>query len=201
MFYETKLSQIKLLLSAFLLGYLANSFASPGDSLVISGDLVNFRTAPSTNSAISTKLPRGTRLIEIQRQGEWVEVKTGREDIKTGWVHGSLLYSARETTKADGQYAAPSLNLFNKFKPLFEKQKENIKNQAGDNYFANARFVNESTIGVIATEAWLVSASEERQTALGKVLDIWNKVNPDANAIIVRVYDLLGEQHMMMILR
>lgn len=115
MFYETKIIQSKLLLSTLLSVYLVNGFASPDDELVITGDLVNFRSAASSNSAVTTKLPRASKLVEIQPQGDWVEVETGRRDIKTAWVHGSLLSRTTETK-----------------------------------------------IGVIATEAWLISSNEER---------------------------------------
>jgi uncharacterized protein YgiM (DUF1202 family) len=179
MFEQTKITGSKLLFATLLLFYLPNSFADSGDELVINGDLVNFRAAPSSKSKIITKLPRGSKLIEIQRQNEWIEVETGRKNIKTGWVHDSLLSREMETGNVGAPRAAGSVNLFNKFRKIFNSQKENIKNEDGAIYFAQARFESETTIGVIATEAWFISASEERENALSKVLDIWNELNPD----------------------
>jgi hypothetical protein len=90
---------------------------------------VNFRSEGSRNSAVTTKLPRALKLVKIQPQGDWMEVETGRKDIKTGWTHGSSLSRTTETKNASEQRAAPSVNLFNKFKPLFDKQDSRYLNQ------------------------------------------------------------------------
>ena len=197
----TKNIQYFHILEILVLVQVGNSFAGTGDELVITGDIVNFRTAPSINAEITAKLPRGSKLIEIQRQGEWVEVETGRKDIKTGWVHETLIFNILETqTKSEHEATLPRDN-FNKFMQTFNDQKERITDQVGAVYFANARFKNEVSIDLIATDAWLNAGIEERHNALSKVLDIWSGVNPDANSILVRVYDVQGEQHMTMMLR
>lgn len=190
-----------MLVSTFEIVHITNSFAETGDELVIIGDLVNVRTAPSINSEITAKLPRGEKLIEIQHQGEWIEIDTGRKDIRTGWVHETLISKTPRTPIRAEHVAALSGNPFNDFMETFKDQKENITNQLGDLYFINARFKSEAALEVIATDAWLYAETEERQNALSKVLDIWSVVNPDADSILVRVYDVQGEQHMMMMLR
>lgn len=189
-----------ILVLTFEFVYIENSLAGTGNTLVISGSIVNVRTAPTTDSEAPIRLRRGHQVVEIQRQGEWVEVETGHVNTKTGWIHESLI-STTPATRAPVQQGARSSNvLFNNFMQIFEARKESIKNQDDALYFVNARLKGEATVVVIATEAWLVSDIKERQDALSKVLDIWSEVNPETTSITVRVYDLYGEQHMMMML-
>lgn len=61
--------RLLLLILTFELIYIENSLAETGDQLIISGNLVNIRTAPSIDSETATKLPRGEKHIEVQRKG------------------------------------------------------------------------------------------------------------------------------------
>ncbi|MCZ6803442.1 MAG: SH3 domain-containing protein [Proteobacteria bacterium] len=77
--------------------FITNIFAENGDELTITGDIVNLRSDPASDTDALIKLLKGRKVIEIQRQDDWVEIETHRKDIKTGWVHKSLV--AKETEK------------------------------------------------------------------------------------------------------
>jgi hypothetical protein len=72
-----------------------------GDVLMVTGDNVNVRTGPGTNQAVSRQVDRDQRVIEIERDGDWVRAEI---EGATGWIHGSLLALA---APAQPQVAAP----------------------------------------------------------------------------------------------
>jgi hypothetical protein len=49
---------------------------------------VNIRSAPSTNGPILGTAAKGTRLKVINREGEWVQVESGRS---SGWINSQFL--------------------------------------------------------------------------------------------------------------
>jgi hypothetical protein len=49
---------------------------------------VNIRSTPSTNGPILGTAPKGTRLKVINREGEWVQVESGRS---SGWINSQFL--------------------------------------------------------------------------------------------------------------
>jgi Bacterial SH3 domain len=64
--------------------------AAPGDSLVVTGDLVNVRAGPAMDDRVNLQVRRDQRALELAREGEWVRVKlAGRGE--EGWIHRSLL--------------------------------------------------------------------------------------------------------------
>ena len=83
---------ISTILSAILICMLAdNILAAPGDYLYVQAEVVNMREGPSTKHPVVLMLLEGHKLLELQRQGEWVEVDTGRTGGKTGWIHSSFI--------------------------------------------------------------------------------------------------------------
>lgn len=74
-----------------------------GDVLVVTGDNVNVRTGPGTDHAVSRQLDRDQRVIEIERDGDWVRAEIEGATGTEGWIHGSLLVLA---TPAPPQAAA-----------------------------------------------------------------------------------------------
>jgi hypothetical protein len=67
------------------------ALAAAGDTLVVTGDAVNLRFGPSTNTRIRQRVSRDQRVMELQREGEWVRVELVDGDGREGWIHGSLL--------------------------------------------------------------------------------------------------------------
>ena len=67
------------------------ALAAAGDTLVVTGDGVNVRFGPSTNTRIRQRVPRDQQVMELQREGDWVRVEIVDSDGREGWIHGSLL--------------------------------------------------------------------------------------------------------------
>jgi hypothetical protein len=66
------------------------TFGAPGDSLVVTGDAVNVRTRPTTGARILLQVNRDEPLVELSRDGEWVQVELPDHGAE-GWIHGSLV--------------------------------------------------------------------------------------------------------------
>jgi len=75
-----------------------------GDVLMVTGDNVNVRTGPGTDQAISRQVDRDQRVIEIERDGDWVRAEIEGATGAEGWIHGSLL---AVVAPAPPQVAAP----------------------------------------------------------------------------------------------
>jgi len=67
------------------------ALAAAGDALVVTGDAVNLRFGPSTNTRVRQRVARDQRVMELQREGDWVRVEIVGGDGREGWIHGSLL--------------------------------------------------------------------------------------------------------------
>ena len=78
-----------LLVTGSLAGKAA--LAAAGDTLVVTGDAVNLRFGPSTNTRIRQRVARDQQVMELQREGDWVRVEINDGDGREGWIHGSLL--------------------------------------------------------------------------------------------------------------
>lgn len=173
---------------------LNNSLAEEGDDLIIIGDIVNLRTGPASDSEVALKLVKDRKLIEIQRQGEWVEVETNREDITTGWVHKSLV----KHNKAIGRPLSADKR-FERFKQRFDDQNEVLTKQNGDTYFIDVKDEGEGTLGVIASAFWINAEREERERTINTVFKLWSNVVPVGSSMALIVFDEQGEQHMVML--
>ncbi len=157
--------------------FITNIFAENGDELTITGDIVNLRSDPASDTDALIKLLKGRKVIEIQRQDDWVEIETHRKDIKTGWVHKSLV--AKETEKLRTISISP---LYKRFMRRFNDHNEVIRKQNGVFYFSDAKEKGKGKgkgiISVIATEAWLNAEREERGESLNEIFKLWNNVVP-----------------------
>ncbi|GJM04458.1 MAG: hypothetical protein DHS20C09_04490 [marine bacterium B5-7] len=179
---------------AFVCGSVSinHSHAATGDELIITGNIVNLRTAPSTDAYSPIKLSKDRKVIEIQRQGDWVEIKTRRKDIKTGWVYKTLIAIVKKKESfAEKCYKA--------FQAKFAAYTEIIKKQNGAIYFSETRDKGAGTITLIATDAWLNSKIEERGALLNEVFNLWSEVVPVGSSMSVIVLDEQGAQHTVML--
>ena len=189
---KNRTTQILLLVLACESVSISNSHAAAGDKLIITGSIVNLRTAPSTDAASPIKLLKDREVIEIQRQGDWVEVKTSREDINTGWIYKTLIRKVKKRESAEEKR-------FRIFKQRFNAYKENIRNQNNIPQFKEVIDKGEGTIHVIATEAWLATTHDARGVSLSDVFKLWSDVVPVGSSLTVIVLDEQGEQHTMML--
>jgi hypothetical protein len=77
---------------AFVLiaGISAMGLAAPGDIQRVTGHRANLRAGPSEKTAVRTQLRQGDRLIELDREGNWLGVRSLGSD-EEGWIHSSLV--------------------------------------------------------------------------------------------------------------
>ena len=54
----------------------------------VSGTTVNFRKTPSTSGEIISQLSKGTKVVKISEEGEWMHVRCGEV---TGYIHGDYV--------------------------------------------------------------------------------------------------------------
>ncbi len=188
---NNRIIQTFLIVFAYGSTPISNSHAVAGDKLIITGSIVNLRTAPSTDAASPIKLLKDRIVIEIQRQGDWVEVSTNREDIKTGWIYKTLIKKLKKKESAEEKR-------FRIFKQRFNAYTENVRNQNGIPQFKEVIDKDEGTIHVIATTAWLAATHEARGVSLNHVFKLWSDVVPVGSSLSVVVFDEQGEQHTMM---
>jgi len=173
---------------------LSSSLAATGDKLIITGDIVNLRTGPSTNAAAAIKLLKNHKVTEIQRQNNWIEIETHRKDIKTGWVHQSLLAKARASSRNTS-----SPTRFERFMQFFNDHNDIIKKKNGIIYFSKAKNKGNGEIIIIVTEAWLKADRKGRGLAMNTLFQLWSNVVPVGKTMSVRAYDIQGTQHMVMV--
>ena len=66
----------------------------PPPSVRVTGSRLNVREAPTTSARSVAKVARGTRLVKLSEQGEWIEVELA--DGARGWVHGRYVSAEPE---------------------------------------------------------------------------------------------------------
>jgi uncharacterized protein YraI len=69
------------------------ALATPGDALVVSGELVNVRAGPGMEYGVRLQVQRDQPAVELAREGEWVQLKL-TDAAAEGWIHQSLLEPA-----------------------------------------------------------------------------------------------------------
>ena len=110
----------------------SNSSALEGDELFVIESLIHVRSGPSNDSESILKLKKDRKVIEIQRQNDWVEVELHRDDVKTGWIYKTLLSKA--TTE---NTSLPTR--FDIFMQRFNNHTRFIKKENGIVYFIRSK--------------------------------------------------------------
>ena len=62
--------------------------------LVVTARSLNMRSEPNAGSALVGSYPRGARVEQVEKTGNWILVRT--EDKMTGWMYAGYLGSADE---------------------------------------------------------------------------------------------------------
>jgi hypothetical protein len=85
------------------------ALAATGDALIVTGNGVNVRAAPSGDAAIRMRVYRDQQVIELEREGSWVRAEIAGTDGQEGWIHSSLLaYPDRNGPPDQALVRAPS---------------------------------------------------------------------------------------------
>jgi Bacterial SH3 domain len=67
------------------------ALGAAGDVLTVIGDRVNVRSGPGTEHAVRRQVSQDQRLVEIERQGDWVHAEIADAGGADGWIHASLV--------------------------------------------------------------------------------------------------------------
>jgi uncharacterized protein YgiM (DUF1202 family) len=178
----------------------AHGFAAPGDTLYVRGNAVNMRKGPSTQHRIVLQLQEGSKLLELQRQGEWVKAKADRSGGTSGWVHASLVRtpeSARGST-SDQATPSPSNVKFEIFKTAFNKATTRAQRKTGNTLFTKVEDLGPGVVQLTATDIWLAAPPSVRQRHLRAVFKLWGAAQGNELPIAVYVVDKDGKQRMSM---
>ena len=87
----------------------ASALAATGDTLIVTGDGVNVRYAPSTDAKVRMRIYRDQLVTERERQGDWVHVEVAGSDGAEGWIYALLLASptAEQLARAQRRASEP----------------------------------------------------------------------------------------------
>ena len=77
------------LIACVLLG--GPALGAAGDVLVVTGNDVNVRAGPGRDQSVIRQVDGDQRLIEIEREGDWVHAEIVGAEGARGWVHNSLV--------------------------------------------------------------------------------------------------------------
>jgi hypothetical protein len=203
-----------------LLGGLA--LAATGDALIVTGDGVNVRAAPSGDAAIRMRVHSGQQVIELQREGSWVRAEIAGTDGQEGWIHSSLLAAPVEPPES-GEADAPAapepapaataaaqeppvplpiepaagqageLGELARFRETVSYLNERAAMLAGAELFAEVEPGPEGAMRVVATDAWSDLAPAGRQSYANTLLDRWAAAKDSAGPAVLQIVDPSGE--------
>lgn len=163
-----------------------HSHAEPGDTLEVTGEVVNLRAEPTTKAKVLIKLVKGNKVTEIQQKGNWIEVETHHDDIKSGWVHKSLLGQSGSTANTE------PVTRFDRFMARYNEQNNKT-------YFSDVKNRGEGVIELTVTDAWLNAEREVRSQSVTDIFKLWAEAYGTGRSVSVIVLDAQGEQHMIML--
>lgn len=173
--------------------------AAAGDELQVTSHLVNVREGPSMEAPVVMKLSEGRSVVEVGREGSWVEVDTGHEETPTGWIHANLLQKGeQEAEPGDGEEQEGVKALFELFKQALAEYNARKQREAGYAYFENPEYTGDGVIEVTGSRYWLRLPMEQRMEDLSDVFDIWAAAVGEGPSITVNVVAQNGEKQMTM---
>ncbi len=66
--------------------------------IYVTGSVVNIREGPSTAFPVVTKVKKGHKLVELSRDGDWVNIAL--EETINAWIHASLVSAEPQAEKS-----------------------------------------------------------------------------------------------------
>jgi uncharacterized protein YraI len=173
-------------------GLLAWSISASAQDLAVTGERVNLRSEPSTAADVVSVLTRGQALLELERQGEWVRVRSAGDPPDEGWVHGSLVGAPGGDDAVAAVPAVPASGDFATFELAIDQLNAVAKAQ-GDVYFTGGRDAGAGVAEVTAGPTWLATPESFRRSNLETLYSLWRSMNDPAAPVSVRILDEKGE--------
>ncbi|HSK40420.1 MAG TPA: SH3 domain-containing protein [Arenibaculum sp.] len=163
-----------------------NVAADTGDILSVTGEEVNLRSGPSDESNIRSTVTRGTELIELQREGNWIGVRvqdTGQE----GWIYSELVQRVAASSLDIGQE-----NPFTRISPDFAGLLDRIGDEAGYRLFEEVRQPEADRLSVTPTREWMDRSGADMKMMTGlAIYEMWKNYN-DGRPVDVEMVDPQG---------
>lgn len=181
------------IISIELLSFLPTAFADRGDTLIVTGNTVNLRSRPSTSAEVIKQLGQNSKVIEISRFEEWVEVTTDESRHDYGWIHQSLLSSIEGIS-----LAFPENSQYERFKAQYLSLLSKYEDESEIELFSGIELIDTGTLHLIATDDWFGIEQQQRDKYLSEVFDLWRQFVDTGKSVSVEIIDSSGEPHMMM---
>jgi hypothetical protein len=199
------------------------ALAATGDALLVTGNGVNVRAAPSADAAVRMRVHRNQQVIELQREGSWVRAEIAGTDGEEGWIHSSLLArpgADRPETAAPGEAApepapepgevpseerTPPLQIdpaagpeddlgeLARFRETVSYLNERATSLAGAALFAKVEPGPEGAMRVVATETWSSLPPAGRQSYANTLLDRWAATKMSEGPAVLQIVEPGGE--------
>jgi len=165
-------------------------YVATGDFLYVIANVVNVRESPSIKASIMMTVQLGHKVVEISRQGKWIEVGIARTG-QVGWIHSSLLGSKR----AGGKTTTSLSPEFKKFSRAFASLNNRIESMAGVRFFTGAEDIGDGILYVKATQTWISASRPNKKSNLNTILKLWKAANNNL-PVVVYILDPQGNKHM-----
>jgi hypothetical protein len=188
--------------------------ASPGDILVVTGDVVNVRSGPGADHSVLMHTYRDDQAVELGRSGDWVQVQIAANGA-AGWIHQSLLQVLRPARPAapeppPGQSsnsagaddlpsaiaATPSVpdgaEALARFRTNLGELNARAVAVAGIELFTGAEPVDGSTVQVMVTEAWHLVPAAGQTSYTNALFDRWRTAAGGAGELRLQIVDPSG---------
>jgi len=127
--------------------------AAPSSQTVeVTASVLNVRSGPGTNYAITSQVKRGTRLTVLKQQGGWLQVRLSNG--RTGWVSGQYVRSV-SATPAPGSSTTPSAKT-----AIVTASRLNVRSGPGTQYAVIGSLPNGTRVTVLEQRSgwWRVQA-------------------------------------------
>lgn len=163
--------------------------AADGDALVVGAERVNLREGAGTDRAVVRQLDAGMALVEVGRDGEWVNVRLAGEAGVTGWVHATLV--APKDAGATTPAAEPEPDRFATFVLAVDQMNAAARGQ-GYEFFSVARDLGGGIVEVVATDRWLALPVGFQQSNFTALENLWREGSADFVVARLRIVDANG---------
>ena len=173
---------------ALLTPPMGSAVAAPGDFWEVQQYSTNLRSGPGTDHGVYTQRGRGDVVMEVYREGDWLQVAID-SDGRTAWVHERLL----EQITAEPGEAAPAPN-FDNFASLFDPQDPD--NQFGvPVYFREPVHLEYGVLRVDAHDGFLELDPDTRESHLRSLLRLWSTADNSGVPVTIIVRDPDTREH------